>query len=259
MRGAAQSSAERIEVDKLEATLKERYPDVPFNDDIKTSVFKFFGKEARDATRTEISVAEAMKKRTSLIKGMSDGMIKDIALREAGLTRVDNLINKIGVQNQDGSWAIRPGMEDKFGPVASRFNDFMRVWKAAPEDEKLFREMRSLLSELYGDAGKQLSNEELKIARDAWLADPGQQPANALAALQTMRGRMATNLSSLKAGLERAGVATDMSPEAMVELLNPYLKEPIKIGEKKEKPGKISDSDSRDFDLEYDTETGGFK
>jgi len=231
---------DRIMVDKYADDFQKRYAPTPFSDTHQSAMFTIFGKDAGDITRQEARIADAWLKRSTLIKGLDSGMIQDLARREAGLERVESLISDMSVMGPDGKLVVKPELASKFGPVASRFNDFMRTWTDAPEDEKLYRRMREMMSELYGEAGKQLSDTELALARNAWLADPGQQPGNALAALDVMAGRMRGNLNSLRRNLDLAGRASSTDLSNVAKMLNQglptHLRQPIEGGSKNTTP-----------------------
>lgn len=112
-------------------------------------------------------------------KALSTEAITNIANMKSTYDRLDD----IGKQVQ--------AMEDKFGPVKGRMQEWSLKFKSDPEMQQLINRLRSLITIAYDLSGKQISKEEMVMLQKAMLPSATQPKGNMLATISFVRDWLA--------------------------------------------------------------------
>ena len=137
-----------------------------------------------------------------MLKGADASTIKTITTQESMINRIKVIQDK---------FANNPKFKEQFGVFNAKFKKLMSKFKADQDVTEAQKEIDGLLDYLYTKAGKQVSDGELKIARDAWLPILEGPSENAEKAIEIMLRNLELEHKTFIDGLGRRGIIVDMS------------------------------------------------
>lgn len=165
---------------------------------LEQSAAKLFGTSYREALRRDPANREIINtynRRSAFLRPLSEKKAIELAAYESRLDHINSVLEKID----------DPNYARYFGPIRARFDEIKSVFVANEDRETIARQIRSLVSVLYGEAGKQVSDKEFDIAKKAFLPALEQPVGNARAALMVLKEKMAREKENMVKTLYSSG------------------------------------------------------